>query len=136
VDRALLATVHGEHPGPLNSTIAVAGSKPVPATVNVKDCPPTAGLGVVATDVSWGPPVVELPTVSVKAFDAIPVAPFWTATVKLPADWIMTEPVNCVALLVDSEAFTTVHGVHPVPLNRTSALVGSKPVPPIVNVKL
>ena len=34
---AELAMVHGEQLGPLKSTVAVAGSKPVPVMVNVKD---------------------------------------------------------------------------------------------------
>jgi hypothetical protein len=74
-----LATVHGVHPGPLNNTIAVAGSNPVPVIVNVNDCCAAAGVGAVVTAESVGPVPAE-DTVNTTLLEGAPSTPFCTAT--------------------------------------------------------
>ena len=80
------------------------------------------------------PPPPDADTTTVWPLDAVPVAPFCTVNVKLPAFVRLALPANCVDVFVVSEKFATVHGAHPVPVMFTSALLGSKPVPVMVNV--
>ena len=52
---ALFATMQGAEfvqPGPISVTIALLGSKPVPAIENVNACPVRGGFGVVVMELS------------------------------------------------------------------------------------
>lgn len=121
------------HPGPLKKTVAPFGSKPVPVIVNVNACAAMGGAGDVVIVVSTG---LELDVRTVKGFDGTPVRPFCTVTMNAsPAR--VADPLNCVALLTVRALSGTTHAgeVHPGPLNVTTALLASNPLPVIVNVK-
>ena len=121
-------------PGPLKITVALAGSKPVPAIVKTNDCPATGGAGAVFMPVSCG---AAPDTASVRLFEGVPLDPFCTVTVKLPPSKVAV-PLSCVWLLLESAPFGMLQGVdavQPGPLKITVALFRSKPVPVIVKVK-
>lgn len=105
----------------------------MPVIVKLNDWPATGGFGVVAIELKTGPPPLAPDTVSAKLFEAVPLEPFCTVTVKLPALASVVEPLNCIAVLV-SALLAIVHGVHPGPVNETKAVAGSKPVPLIVKL--
>jgi len=102
----LLAIVQGVHPGPVNDTNAVFGSKPVPAIVKVIDCPATGGFGVVVIVVIWGAAPLPLDTVTARPLEGAPLDPFCTVTVKLPA-LSVAAPLNPVDVLLVSAVFVT-----------------------------
>jgi hypothetical protein len=131
-DRAVLAMLHGAHPGPVKVTSTLFKSKPVPVIVIVNACPPTGGLGVVASALICGATATAFDTVRGRPFEGVPEA-FCTITVKLPAA-NSAGPLNCVDVALDNVLVGMLHGVHPGPLNTTMALFGSKPDPLIVNV--
>jgi hypothetical protein len=128
-----LAMVQGAQPGPLKFTMALAGSKPVPVMENENVCPLTGGFGVVARAVTCGAVPVELATVSDTPFEAVPVDPFCTVTVKVPAPNV-AGPANCVAVLLVSAVLAMLHGEQPGPVIVVRTVFGSNPVPVIVNV--
>jgi len=132
LDKAELATAQGVQPGPLNVTRALDGSKPVPVIVNVNAWPLTGGFGVVVSVVNCGPLPLALETESVTPLEGVPLEPFWTVTVKLPAASVAV-PVKIADDLLASALLAMLHGVQPGPLNNTSTLVGSKADPEIAN---
>jgi len=94
LDNALLGMLHGVHPGPLSTIIALLGSKPDPLTVNVNAFPSTGGLGEVVIPLSWScAPPAGGATVRASAFEIFPIGPLNTVTEKLPAARIAT-PFN------------------------------------------
>src|SRR5947209_7685320 len=108
----MLHLIDAVHPGPVNTTIALFGSKLVPVIVKVNACPPTGGFGDVTI------PLIRAPdTANGTGFDGIPLGPFCMATVKLPSASVAV-PLNCVELLLNKELAPTVHFVgagHPGP---------------------
>ena len=55
-------------------------------------------------------------------------------TVNVPALDRVAVPISCVAVFEVREALGTVQGVQVGPLNETKEVLGSKPVPVMVNV--
>lgn len=121
----------------MKKTIAPFGSKPVPVIVNWNACAATSGLGVVVMVVICGTTVEEAETFSVTPFDAVPLDPFWTVTVKAPPASVAV-PLSCVELLFDSAPFPIlqedVEVLQPGPLKITTAVFASKLVPVTVKV--
>jgi hypothetical protein len=112
--------------GPVKTTWLVL-SNPDPNRSKPGGSPCTSGLD--CTLVNCGPPPDEPDTVTVTAFEAVPLEPFCTVTVYVPADAKTTEPLNCVVVFVDSNKFDMLP-----PVKLTDAVAGSKPEPVIVNV--
>ena len=77
----------------------------------------------------------EADTVICCPFELDPDEPFCTVTVKVPPLARLTGPINCVDVFVSNALLVTVHGEQPVPVNETSTVDGSKPVPVIVKLK-
>lgn len=127
-----MATLQGVHPVPVKFTKALLASKPVPEIVNENTCPFTGGLGDVLIPLICGAVPVEPDTVRDTPLDDVPL-PFCTVMVKVPETRVAV-PVNCVDVLVDSALFVMLQGKQFGPVKLTTAVVGSKPVPLIVNV--
>lgn len=135
LDSAVLATVQGVHPGPLNCTLAFVGSKPDPLTVNVNACPSTGGLGDVLIPLTWKVTATDV-TTRLREFETPDTGPFRTVTLKVPPAKIAT-PSNSLELLLKRASLATMHVVeilHPGPLKTTIAFAGSKPLPVIAKV--
>lgn len=128
-----LATVQGVHPGPLNVTTAVFGSKPVPVIVKVNPCWFTGGFGAVVNMPNCGADPLEL-TASMRLFDGTIFGPFCTVIVKAPAAARVALPLKAVEVLLVRSPLGMVQGAQFGPLNVTSADVGSNPLPLIANV--
>lgn len=80
-------------------------------------------------------PVDPADTVRGVPLDGVPLDPFCTVTVKLPAPRVVL-PLKLEELFAVSELPLTVQveAVHPGPLKTIMALFRSKPVPVMVNV--
>jgi len=128
-------------PGPLKTTTALFGSKPLPMILNVNACEPAGGSGNVVSEFIRGIAVVP-ETANVRPVDGFPLAPFCTVTVKLPPVRVAV-PFSCVELALVSALFgmtvlAMTQGMEFVQLGAlkiTIALFGSKAVPAIENVK-
>ena len=133
---AVVAIVHGVQPGPLNSITTSFGLKPDPVAVKVKACPPTAGVGEVAIELSWNGTARDV-TTSGTELEIAEMGPFSTVTLKFPPASIAT-PSNSVELLFSRTLLAMMQVVegalHPGPLKTTIALFGSKPLPVMANV--
>jgi hypothetical protein len=131
LESAVLAIVHGAHPDPLNVTRALFGSNPVPVIENVNACPLMGAFGVVVIPASWIAPALEFATVRDRPFERAP-DPFCTKTVKLPKANVAV-PLNVAEVTLERALLAMVQGVHPGPLNSTTALFWSKLEPLSVN---
>jgi hypothetical protein len=110
---ALFAMLHGRElvqPGPVKITVALFGSKPVPAIPNVNACALRGWFGDVMIVLSWGAPITAPDTAKVRLFDVSPLEQFCTFTLKLPPVKIAT-PSNSEELLANSALFAIIHVV-------------------------
>lgn len=131
---ALLRTMHfadSGQPGPVMTTMADPGSKPVPRTVKSNGLPLTGAAGDVKMVVAAGTPKA---TVNGKVLDDTS-DPFLTVTEYLPPD-NRIEPRTCVELF-DKLTFATTHDVRqPGPLKTTRTVEESKFAPLTKKVKV
>src|SRR5207244_2608574 len=97
-------------------TCTVAGLKLVPASVKLNCWPANGGFGVVPMLLSAG---VGVPMVSGRVLEAVPLGPFCTETVRVPAVFSVAGPLMLVAVLLVSTPLGTVQGEQPGPLNST-----------------
>jgi hypothetical protein len=118
------------HPGPENSTIALAGLKPLPFTAKVKGRLFTAGFGNVVMPLNFAASPVSLCTRIVRVFEAPESGPFVTVTLKVP-DGRTVAPFSCPE---DPPRLPTTQGEsHPGPEKTAVAVEGLNPLPSIVN---